>query len=84
MHPLHEAPDLFRDFPKHLADFVGRSLQWNPLERWSAASASKHAFLRAPPLAVSVSVAKGKNGLTSVVAGSLDCDVLEYLQQRPS
>ena len=79
-----EMQNFFGAFPEHLADFVGRNLQWDPLGRSSAAEASRHAFLCASPLAASAAVRDGKNGESSIVSGVLDRDVLEYLQGCPS
>ena len=74
-------PDRLRDCPPQLLDFVKKSLQWHPRERWAAASAISHSFLNPPPLSVVVSNEKAKNGQGSIVKGSLEDDVLEYLQQ---
>ena len=70
--------------PRQLADFVDQVLQWQPQDRPSAASASEHAFLNSPVLSVATAVSKGKHGLGSIVEGSLDEDVLEYLQNDPA
>ena len=70
-----------RGCPPHLLDFVNESLHWLPRERWAAASAISHSFLNPPHLIVVVSNDKGKNGQCSVLKGSLEDDVLEYLQQ---
>ena len=70
-----------RGCPPHLLDFVNESLHWRPRERCAAASAISHSFLNPPHLIVVVSNDKGKNGQCSVLKGSLEDDVLEYLQQ---
>ena len=74
-------PERLRGCPPRLLDFVNESLRWQPRERWAAASAISHSFLNPPPLIVVVSNEKGKNCQGSVVKGSLEDDVLEYLQQ---
>lgn len=77
-------PDQLRDCPPQLADFVRKSLQWHPEERWNAATASLHEFLSPPSLSIVISDKRGKRGQGSIVQGSLDDDVLKYLQQCPT
>jgi hypothetical protein len=67
-----------------LADFVRQTLQWIPSERLRAASAMLHPFVHMSALDVKVAVVKGKSGLGSIAQGSLDDEVLEYLQKCPS
>ena len=74
-------PERLRGCPPQLLDFVKKTLQWHPRERWAAASAISHSFLNPPPLTVVLSNAEAKNGQGSLVQGSLEDDVLEYLQQ---
>ena len=77
-------PERLRGCPPELADFVKQTLQWRPQERLAAASASLHSFVKSRALSVTVAVQKGKNGLGSIVEGSLDDEVLEYLQKCPT
>ncbi len=77
-------PARLRDCQPQWADFVRQTLQWQPQERRTAASASRHSFLSRPALSVPVAVAKGKTGLGSIAAGALDDDLVEYLQQCPT
>jgi hypothetical protein len=69
--------------PPQLADFVRQTLQWLPSERLRAASAMRHPFVYSGPLDVEM-VANGKNGQGSIAQGSLDDEVLEYLQKCPT
>ena len=83
--PLSEwPPERLRGCPKQLADFVGRTLQWHPLARMDASTASLHQFVSSRALGVTVDVAQGKNGLGSIAEGCLDDEVLEYLQTDPT
>ena len=77
-------PERLRGCPPELADFVKQTLQWRPQERLAAASASLHSFVKSRALSVTVAVQKGKNGLGSIVDGSLDNEILEYLQKCPT
>ena len=77
-------PSLLRESPLHLADLVEKALQWMPAARMTAASASKHKFLLSPPMSVCVDCKMGQNGIGSIVSGSLDEDVLAYLQGCPT
>ena len=77
-------PSRLEKGPAHLTDFVEKCLQWHPDARMTAASASKHVFVTPLPMSVRVNVAQGKNGLGSIVRGSLDEDVLAYLQDCPT
>ena len=70
--------------PAHLTELVEKTLQWTPAARMTAASASEHMFVTPLPMSVRVNVAQGKNGLGSIVRGSLDEDVLAYLQDCPT
>jgi hypothetical protein len=63
---------------------VEKTLQWKPAARMTVASASQHKFVTPPPMSVCVNVAQGKNGLGSIVRGSVDEDVLAYLQDCPA
>ena len=82
--PPEWPPERLRGCPPQLADFVQQTLQWQPQERLAAASASLHSFVSSRALDVTVAVAKGKTGLGSIAEGSLDDEVLEYLQKCPT
>ena len=73
-----------RGCPPQLADFVRQTLQWQPHERLTAASASLHSFLSSRALSVTVAVAQGKHGLGSIAQGTVDYEVMEYLQKCPT
>jgi hypothetical protein len=82
--PPEWPPERLRGCPPQLADFVQQTLKWHPKERLAAASASLHSFVSSRALSVTVKVAKGKNGLGSIAEGSLDDEVLDYLQKCPT
>lgn len=67
--------------PSQMADFVCRVLQWHPRDRPAAALAILHPFLSSPALSVTISAKQGEHGLGSIAEGSLDEEVLEYLQE---
>ena len=77
-------PECLRGCPPQLADLVQQTLQWHPQARPAAASASLHSFLSSRALSATAAVGKGKYGPSSIVAGSVDGDVLEYLQNCPT
>ena len=77
-------PSRLEKGPAHLTDFVEKTLQWNPAARLSAVSASKHMFVTPLPMSVRVNVVDGKNGAGSIVRGTIDDDVLAYLQDCPT
>ena len=70
--------------PMTLRDFADQTLQWNPRDRLTAASAFQHAFLTAPCASASVSTIVGKHGLGSISSCVLHTDVLKFLQECPS
>ena len=77
-------PARLRSCPRPLTDFVGATLRLHPQERPTAASASIHSFLVSGALFVKVAALKGKLGPGSIIQGSLDDDVLDYLQKCPT
>ena len=80
--PSRELLDVLR--PRHMADFVGNCLEWDPRVRMTAASATVHPFLSTPSLDRTVSAEEGKHGPSSICSGFLDEEVLDYLQNCPS
>ena len=77
-------PKCLRSCPPQLTDFVRKTLQLHPQERLTAASASMHSFLVSSALFVRVASCNGKNGPGSIIQGSIDDDVLDYLQKCPT
>ena len=68
-----------------MADFVIRTLRLHPRERLDAASACLHPFLVPHRrLTVAVSAQPAKQGSASILEGSIDDDLLEYLQECAS
>jgi len=68
-----------------LADFVRKTLRLDPKQRMEAASACLHPLVVAHrALSVAVSAARAKQGLTSVLEGRIDEELLQFLQECPS
>ena len=70
--------------PMQLVDFVQQALKLQPRDRITAASACLHSFVSSRMLSVVIQAKKGKRGLGSVINGSLDDEVLDYLQNCPT
>ena len=83
--PPEWPPKHLRGCPPQLAFFVRQTFQWHPQERLTAASASLHSFVSSRTLSVlHVRVAKGQHGLGSIDAGTVDDEVMEYIQTCPT
>ena len=82
--PPEWPPDRLQACPQKLLDFVQDSLKWNPRDRPSAAVALQHPFLIPPAVPVVLSEAKGRHGASTITAGYLDDDLLEYLRTCPN
>lgn len=78
------SPSKLEKGPAHLTDLVEMSLQGNLAACMTVASASKHMFVTPLPMSVRANVVDDKNGLGSIVCGSIDEDVLVYLQDCPT
>ena len=73
----------FRAIPEPAKDLVLRLLRWAPQERLTAESALRLPIFDPPPLALSVSKARGKHGSGSMASGNIQDELLEYLQEDP-
>ena len=83
--PPEWPPTRMRGCPPQLADFVRQTLLWHHKERLTPASARLHSFVSSRALSVlHVAVAKGQNGRGFIDAGTVDDEVMEYIQTCPT